>query len=359
MTNLTSISLSLPIGLELNTAFLAYCAGIDPVVDWKLGGVSGYDDQSDEIDLSPINKFVSDIASGEAPEKNKLIAFAVQLFNEYWAGEPVIKRHFPNHQFIFVVGPPRTGGTYLLTQLYKATGIDHTSLNRWILRDTIPRTRHMARGRNDPKAVINGIFEIFQFLAWAKDSLPTNIVIQKNTRYANWIHVLDKIFESQATYAVTIRPPVPCMASFLQWSRNEKNWEKFLRDTPSDLNDFTLPTDLVELYDTAYYRHKNVGVLDILLATWEMNYCDIVQHSFSGNIIPFLYGDPMTNFFKSSFPDYLNESPYGLEWASESRDYGAFIEQFSVDQEIASATVARVKNYWVDRNLFFPDILAI
>ena len=356
MSELTRISLSLPLELELNTAFLAYCAGMDARVDWDLGGISGYDDYSDEIDLGPIYDFVNKMKTGASPPRHELVALSVQMFNEYWAGEPVIEKYFPGYHFIFVVGPPRTGGTYLLTRLYEAAGIDHTTLNRWVLRDTIPRTRHMARRRSDHKADINGVFELFQFLVWAKDCLPSNVVIQKNTRYANWTHILDKVFGNQASYAVTVRPPLPCMASFIQWLKNIEDWNAFLQSTSASLDKACFPTELVDLYDTAYYRHSGTGILDVILGIWEMNYCDIVQHACAGEIIPVLYGDPMVSLYENHFAGNLNAAGNSLEWTPDDRDYGTFINKFDVDQDATVAAIANTKSFWAERGHKFPDI---
>ncbi len=362
--NPIKVSLSLPIELEVSTAFLVYCAGLDPARDWDMGGVSGYNDRSNDLDLSKLHELTGNEDESLNLGNNEVMKFAVQLFHEHWTGEKIIKKHFPNHTFYFVIGAERTGGTFLLTQLYKATGIDHRTLNRWMLRDMVPRGRNITPTPAYPNANLMGIFELCQFLAWAKFAVDSDVVVLKNILFVTWMHVLNPIFEDQAKYAVTVRHPIPYVASLLQWSGEYDSWEEFISlplgqtGLPShpayDDPDFAVYAD--SNFASTYPNAEDVSPVDILLSNWEMRYLDAVHHKPAGEFIVFEYGDPKVDFFQDRYPEYLQECPDGLEWRKDTRDYDEFCAKYGIDIEETQQRVNKVQDYWKNRGYEFPDI---
>ena len=351
-----NISLSLNVSLPLNNAFLAYCAGIDPAEEWELGGVSGYGDRSDELNISRIDDFVSAMSRGEPTAKSHVVQFAVQMFTEFWSGEPVIKKHFDGYRFFFITGIPRSGGTYLLTQLYALAGIDHRTLSRAMLRDSIPGSKKLNRGEIHSPGENNALFELFQFLAWAKEAVDSKFVVQKNVNYVHWMQTLNRVFGDQADYAITIRHPLAYMASVLQLNQDTESWEELFALSDGAPRFESETTRLQLIAKSAFVNVDFSSVLDVLLANWEIYYLDVVQHRPAGEIVTFAYGDPMVGYFQENHPGYLETSPGGLNWTPDQRDYDAFVEKFGIDMAKVDAAIDRVRGIWRARGYQFPEL---
>lgn len=158
MTDRVNISLNLPIKIPLNKAFLGYCGGIDPALEWEFGGVNGYNSRTGDLSRNSINEFTLALQKGGKPEREHVFDYAVELFSNFCAGKNIIDEHFKGVKFYFIIGLQRSGGTYLLTKLYEAIGVDYRTLNRAILRDSTPQSKHFVRGPIEASEELQAIF---------------------------------------------------------------------------------------------------------------------------------------------------------------------------------------------------------
>ena len=228
MSEAATLSQRLPINLPLNNAFVSYCSGVSPFEEWKISGVDGHKDRTKSIDFACVEIFLNSLKSGKKPPRKHVVDFALQLFSDYWEGKNIIEEHFKDKLFYFIIGPARSGGTYLLTQMYEAIGVNYSSISRAVVRDSIPGSKNLIRGKIQAKQETFAVFELCQFLAWANEEIKQPVIIQKNTCYAHWIPTLDKIFGTQAHYLVTARAPIECMASYIQLGLGFSDWDDLM-----------------------------------------------------------------------------------------------------------------------------------
>ena len=362
MSETATLSETLDIKLPLNNAFISYCAGINAAQEWDIGGINGHKDRSKSINFDCVEIFLKSLKSGKTPARKHVVDFAVQLFSDYWSGENIIKKHFNETLFYFIIGPARSGGTYLLTQMYQAIGIDYSSISRAVVRDSIPGSKHLVRGQIQAKDEIYAIFELCQFLAWAKEELNQSVIIQKNTCYAHWMPTLNKIFGEQAHYLITARAPVACVASFIQLGLGFEDWEELISYW-KQLNlgaekELALPQTslrLKEIYRSKINAEENPTVADLLLINWQLHYQDIILFRPQGDMTVVEYGDPMLNFFASRHPHYLRDNPTGLDWITDNRDYASFMDDFNIDPALVNHTALSVYKAWRENQMDFPN----
>ena len=362
MNEAATLSKMLSVELPLNNAFISYCAGISPADEWNFGGIDGHKDKSKSLNFDCVGSFLSSLKSGKTPARKHVVDFALKLFTDYWAGKNIIEENFSDSLFYFIIGPQRSGGTYLLTQMYQAIGLDYSSVSRAVVRDSIPGSKYLVRGQIQAKEEIFAIFELCQFLAWAKEELEQPVVIQKNTCYVHWIHTLDRLFGKQAHYLVTARAPTACVASYIQLALGFQKWEDLMSQwsqSGSRSNYELMLTEgslhLQKIYSSTLGAKEDPKVMDLLFTNWQIHYEDIINFKPRGEITVVEYGDPMLNFFSSRHPEYLKDNPTGLNWMPDTRDYASFVDTFNINPDVISHVARSVYTKWQQCNMNFPN----
>ena len=362
MSEAATLSRMLSVELPLNNAFISYCAGISPNSEWEIGGIDGHKDKSKSLNFDCVDTFLNALKLGKHPARKHVVDFALKLFTDYWTGKDIIAENFSDSLFYFIIGPQRSGGTYLLTQMYQAIGLDYSSISRAVVRDSIPASKYLVRGQIQAREEIYAIFQLCQFLAWAREELQQPIIIQKNTCYVHWIPTLDRLFGKQAHYLVTARAPEACVASYIQLALGFPKWEDLISKMneigSKSANELVLTEESLrfsKLYSSTMTFKKDPNVMDLLFTNWQIHYDDIMNFRPRGEITVIEYGNPMLDFFSSRHPKYLDDNPKGLNWVPDTRDYASFIDTFNVDPEIVSYVAHSVYTNWQQCNMNFPN----
>ena len=110
MTDRVNVSLNLTIKMPLNKAFLGYCGGFDPALEWKLGGVNGYKSRMGDLSLNSVHEFTLALQKGGKLEREHVLDYAAELFSNFCAGNNIIDEPFKGVEFYFIIGLQRSGG---------------------------------------------------------------------------------------------------------------------------------------------------------------------------------------------------------------------------------------------------------
>jgi hypothetical protein len=151
----------------------------------------------------------------------KAIEDVYQRFGEMAAGHlDEVKRIYKRHQFLAVVGIPRTGGSYLTAELFSALGYDPTAVPAAIAHDGFPDAQPMAirRGKNTWMAMMLGMSEylaIVELFFAAKKSVSPLHVPKKLTKAVYAGGFFNAVLGEKAEYFITIRHPIAaCISTY-------------------------------------------------------------------------------------------------------------------------------------------------
>lgn len=356
--------------LPIHGATLRFCAGTDPALEWAARGVSGYDADDDaKSRLEKHDEKAKDPATflKDGPEKERLdhiLETANRFFQEYNSGVNVGERHFRNKDFIFIVGITRSGGTYLLTQLLEANGIDYRHLSLSMVHDGIPSYGHMLDSLTIPMRYAAAAFEFFQFLAWAQEAFDgRGTVVQKRIGYAHWLPQLDAILGDASTYIVTIRNPLHCFGSIVDLDAAASGLERgsmrhcTLRPDTQNAGRWLQVTQKYHDVSAREWERLNAG--QQFVRYWEAYYREFANTpGLKGRLVPLAYGDACRRYIDENYPEFSKGRPVAL--TTSKRNYDVIKEFFGLSQSIIDEAIANVAADWERNGLVFPagEILA-
>ncbi|MCZ6466652.1 MAG: hypothetical protein O6829_05185 [Alphaproteobacteria bacterium] len=356
--------------VPIHEATLRFCAGTDPALEWAARGVSGYDADDDaKSRLEKYDEKAKDPATflKDGPEKERLghlLETATRFFHEYNSGVNVGERHFCNNDFIFIVGITRSGGTYLLTQLLEANGIDYRHLSLSMVHDGIPSYAYMLDSLTVPMRYVAAAFEFFQFLAWAQEAFDgRGTVVQKRIGYAHWLPQLDAILGDASIYIVTIRNPLHCFGSVVDLDAAAFGLEGgsilrcYLR---SDMPNAGRWLQVVQKYhDVSAREWERLNAGQQFLRYWEAYYREFANTpGLKGRLVPLAYGDAYRRYIEENYPEFSKGKPGAL--TTSRRNYEVIKEYFGLSESMVDEAVANVATDWERNGLVFPtgEILA-
>ncbi len=329
--------------LPVHEATLQVVAGVDPELRWKKQGLKGHKkgqeaEKALEAELKRANEFINSEAGQE--KLQSYIKNILPIFNDILTKSQAIEKHFPEHQLYFVVGPERTGGTYLLTELCNLFGHNWKKLNHRMLHDSIPTPEYLAFNDN-PGSWLPLIFELAQFLYWANCNMGVNIV-KKRIAFGHALDILDEIFGDRARYLVTVRHPAGIAAS------SEELYDLFA-DTFTDPQEKGIGA-LVQsrsIMSEAKWQEKSAE--EKVLIYWELYYREVARSGVDGEkIITVNFGENSEQTVKEL------AGRKGISYEPESftprqREFSDFWENQQVTE-----VISRVKKSWKEHNLNFP-----
>lgn len=198
------------LSLPVSDASLYHVADIDPEIEWdKMGLKSHEKDQEADEALDDAAKQAEEFLQTQSGQEklNSFLTDTVSNFKAISQKTNGLKRLFPDTKFIFVVGPMRTGGSYLLNELLTMLDLNRRDFLHRMIGDGIPSLKHSLFW-NIPPNYISFLFEMAQFLQWVKERWPReDYVVKKRTCFGNALPLIDEIFGEQAHYLLTVRHP--------------------------------------------------------------------------------------------------------------------------------------------------------
>lgn len=160
------------------------------------------------------------------PKGKEYLLRSYRFFKELLTGNVNTLRDIARFRFFFVVGIPRTGGTYLTKQLFRAGGINYTTVQNALAHDGFP---HLARlsFREEGNVHTNGLLQLAEYLAMVEIFFGEHgrlayhggiIVPKKFTKAVYYFDLIRETFGANAEYLVTLRHPLAICRSILDKS---------------------------------------------------------------------------------------------------------------------------------------------
>lgn len=132
-----------------------------------------------------------------------------------------LKGAHERYRFISVVGAPRTGGSYLTGELFRALGYDPERVPAAVAHDGFPEARPFFQGDN---TWVNTLLTTSQYLTLLdlyfsnRDSAQPIVVPKKFTKSAYAGSFFNALLGEQAEYLITIRHPIAACISMYEKS---------------------------------------------------------------------------------------------------------------------------------------------
>ncbi|HKK16980.1 MAG TPA: hypothetical protein VJ981_09740, partial [Gammaproteobacteria bacterium] len=146
------------------------------------------------------------------PQGKALVLKAYRYFKEMLTGKLDTLKNINRFQFYFVVGIPRTGGTYLTKQLFRASGIDYTKVQNALAHDGFPHLAHLSF-KQVGNIHTNGLLQMAEYLimvevyfgAHARLAHRGGVVVPKKfTKVIYNYPLIKELFATNSNYLITM-----------------------------------------------------------------------------------------------------------------------------------------------------------
>lgn len=226
--------------IPLNEVTLNNLGGVDPHLEWKTRTVSAHQppDKKDRQALEQQKERASNFfATSEGI--NQIQTFAQEcseVFKMLLSNPRAVSEYMEGKTFIFVTGAMRTGGTFLERKLFHLFDLDLRDYSLHMIHDSMPNS-HAIQHAFKPAERNWLLFELAQFLVWAKQAFKdSNVIIKKRTLFELILPLLHSIFGDHAEYIVTVRHPIPAGFSMAK----KTNYKVDVHDSPDWWKSFVL-----------------------------------------------------------------------------------------------------------------------
>ncbi len=315
--------------------------------------------QEDESLATNEGRFVDIKTKAQAvvahPRGKESLLRSYRFFKELLTGNMNTLRDIARFRFFFVIGIPRTGGTYITKQLFRAGGIDYKGVQNALAHDGFP---HLARLSFREKGNIhtNGLLQLAEYLTMVELFYGERgrlayrggiIVPKKFTKAVYYFDLLRELFRNNADYLVTLRHPLSVCRSILDKSGG----------MPAD-NKFAVRSAIERwaLEDWLYWgvpeeKVKEMGYVSCVIGYWKRFHFQMAMAGVpampTARIIP--YGEQhMTGAVKKLYTQFgLDLEPEAFK-TTEPPAFGAD------EEKEAGKAVEEVANFWASLGMQFP-----
>lgn len=238
-------------------------------------------------------------------------------------------KDYIDKQFYFILGAPRTGGTYIFTQIADVLSFPWKNLLQKMTHDHIPHGFFLNGGKEginqlgwrNPSNYVNAVFQICQFLVYYKREKISKNIVLKNISLCYGIKLLDNIFKQKAHYIITVRHPAA-----MSYSRAKT----------------------FEIQETNKIKKTHFNI-------WYSLYHEVVRDGLpEGDISTISYGKDFIDFL-NKFHQIHDQTKKPLTFSPEKRDYDT---DFWSKKELKEK-INYLKELWSIKGLTFPDIQEI
>lgn len=358
------------INLKINSSmsFIGMLAELNGVYKgWSDGSYDWANQTSDFLaNLPPLPKF--DEALFKTPLSQQLINDVTQILLAMVGGNyEFIRQYLQDIHFVFIVGYPRTGGSYLTKSIFHAMNLDHKQLPEPLAHDSFPNLPdnwHDVEGRAKISYFYEAFVQLAEFLvmskAYCQTKLPKTkagkyLMVKKMHKAVHIGHGLKMLFNpGQVDFLMTFRDPVPVAVSVYEKSGGLPKDGLFPAGRPRSAIEVMINYDLL----MEGYSPDEIAQLDYFQAvekSWVRFYSKLgISGLFSQNkagvqIIP--YGkEPLENQVKLYQQQFHNPPEAEQFYIHNKAD--AFLERHQQSQ----ASIASMERHWLDLGLIFPKL---
>ncbi len=321
------------------------------VGDWY--GQEGEGLATNEGRFTDIQKKAHEVVSH--PRGKALVLHAYRYFKEMLTGKIDTLRNISRFQFYFVVGIPRTGGTYLTKQLFRASGIDYTKVQNALAHDGFPHLAHLSF-KKVGNIHTNGLLQMAEYLTMVEVYFAEHarlahrggvVVPKKFTKVIYNFPLIKELFGVNSIFLITMRHPLSIIQSTLDKSGGMPENRKFaLR---SAIERWALD-DCVH-WGIPEAKVRQMNYIDVFLGYWRRFHIQLAVTGLpamnTARIVP--YGkDYMTNAVSGLYKQF------GVELEPEEFKTAAKPKFHKAEEAAAEKTVIEVSNAWEALGLKLP-----
>ncbi|WP_017461804.1 hypothetical protein [Dyella ginsengisoli] len=228
--------------------------------DWTDGS---YDWANQTVDFlaapTPLPKF--DEAMFRTPLSQRALNDTLHVAVALLAGNyPLVRDYLKNTRFAFVIGYPRSGGSYLTKELLRTVGLDHTRVSEALAHDGFPDLRETWydwAGNRPYYHLQEAMFQVAEFLVLAQLYYQRNTERQKDGfwlapkkmhKILAWAGSFKMLLgQGRADYLATVRHPVPACISIYEKCGGLPRDGRFPVATPRSAIERWITNDLMHL----------------------------------------------------------------------------------------------------------------
>ncbi len=203
----------------------------------------------------------------------KAVLRSYRYFKEMLTGRITSLKSAERFAFNMVVGIPRTGGTYLTKQLFRACEIDYKTVQNAVAHDGFPHLDHLAF-RNKSNVHTNSLLQVAEYLTMVEIYFGKHnklqqggkiVVPKKFTKGVYNFSLIDEVLGENARYIITLRHPLSMIQSVMEKSGGMPKGGRFaLR---SAIERWALNDWVHHGYDEAAVREMDY--VEVLLGYWK------------------------------------------------------------------------------------------
>lgn len=281
------------------------------------------------------------------PHGKALVLKAYRYFKEMLTGKLDTLRNINRFQFYFVVGIPRTGGTYLTKQLFRASGIDYTKVQNALAHDGFPHLAHLSF-KQVGNIHTNSLLQMAEYLIMVEVYFGEHarlahrggvVVPKKFTKVIYNYPLIKELFAMNANYLITMRHPLSIIQSTLDKSGGMPDNRKFV--LRSAIERWALDDNLY--WGIPEGRVRQMNYVDVFLGYWRRFHIQLavtgLLNSPNVRIVP--YGEKyMTGIVEEMYKNFgLQLEPEEFKVAPKPK--------FPKDEAAAAdKTLQEVNNAW-------------
>ncbi|APZ42467.1 hypothetical protein [Acidihalobacter ferrooxydans] len=224
--------------------------------------------------FSPLPKFDETLFQSPLSQRavNDLLQVAIALLSGDY---PRVRDYLGPMRYAFVIGYPRSGGSYLTKELLRTVGLDHTRVSEALAHDGFPELRETWydwAGDRPTFYLRESIFQAAEFLVisslyYQRKTAPhtdgTWLIPKKMHKLVYWGASFKMLLgQGRADYLTTVRHPVPTAISIYEKSGGLPEDRRFPARAPRSAIEHWIVYDLLHLG----YRFDELAALDYIEA---------------------------------------------------------------------------------------------
>lgn len=352
--------------------FLGVLAEVnEKYADWTDGSYDWANQTTDFLhNPVPLPKFDESLFKTPLSRRavNDLLNMAVAIM----AGNyPLVRHYLKNIRFAFVIGYPRSGGSYLAKELLRTLDLDHKRVSEALAHDGFPELRDIWYDWNGNRPYYHlqdAIFQTAEFLVIANlyyqiktKPQPEGIWLapKKMHKIINWGGSFKMLLgQGKADYLVTIRNPLPTAISVYEKSGGLPDDRRFPAKTARSAIERWILTDL-QMLGYPLNQIAEMEYFDAVQVSWSSFYARLATCGmFLGDreeirLIP--YGKPELEGVMAKFRER-----YGVGRAKDTAPEAVLVHDKSNEhpqwQKRARIATDSMRALWESLGLNFPKL---
>ncbi|RAP57637.1 hypothetical protein [Oleiagrimonas sp. MCCC 1A03011] len=262
-------------------AFIGILADMNErYADWTDGSYD-WANQTEDFLATPAALPDFDESLLQTPLSKRAVNDTLQIAIALLSGNyPLVRDYLKDTRFAFVIGYPRSGGSYLTKELLRTIGLEHTHVSEALAHDGFPDLRETWydwAGDRPYYHLQHSVFEVAEFLViahlyyqrrTAKREDGLWLVPKKMHKMVAWAGSFKMLLgQGRADYIMTVRHPVPACISIYEKGGELPADGLFPMAAPRSAIEHWVINDLMHLGHSAQ-EIARMPYIDAVLTSW-------------------------------------------------------------------------------------------